>query len=218
MTSVTLSLYDLFSYILSGFLSVLIWYCRDILDIRTIINQLFIRLDFIPLLIVSITICYLVGQVISILSSLIIEKWVCSKSEHYKNRWTLENILGIPFAIELQSKFKRLVHVDYNSKCNFRYLICYVQENCPNVYSTAFIFLSFYGMARNIALIGVFEVIIQIAIIIEDFKCMTFLLFLCEAVLTVIFFIGYIKFRTYFTSQIYHGFMLEKNEGNIQNV
>jgi hypothetical protein len=210
MIGITFTLYDVFSYALPGFLTVCMLFFHDFWNVGSSIAQFYMQTDLLPFMIIALIVSYLIGQILSVISSLIIEKGICSKSKYYRDTWSFENILGDQLAKEAHNKFKQIVNVDYLPKQNLRYIICYVQENFPNVYSTAFIFLTFYGMARNIVLVGMLELIIQAVSMFNTYKPQKLLLFFCELVIILILFNGYVKFRTYFTSQIYHGFMLEE--------
>lgn len=213
MAGITFSLYDVFSYVAPGFIFLGVLVFRNILGFGSIVIRFYHELEFLPFLIVTIICCYLLGHLLSIISAATIENRICKKLKWCDGKFSLETVLGHQLEEQLKNKFKEITHADYMPKCNLRYIICYIQENSPSVYSTAFVFLTFYGMARSMVLVCLCEAFFQlISIIVSDCTCSKLLTFLFELFVSYLFFVGYVKFRTYFHSQIYHGFLLKGKE------
>jgi hypothetical protein len=136
------TIYDLLGYIVPGFLSLFIIYmwCKN-LDINWI-TTLNTTTSTTPFYILIFILAYVTGQVVSSLSSFIFEsrisKWISDKVYRKDNSQHNEKCLAI-FGKEYD-------------KCEKQILIAYCQKNSPVVYETAFIFLTIYGLSRNISI------------------------------------------------------------------
>ena len=84
-----------------------------------------------------------------------------------------------------------------------RYLVAYIEKNEENIYSTAFVFLTFYGLGRNLVLIS-FIVLVT--------SCCNVYLLLISAIAIIVFFLQFIIFRNYFENHIFSGFIMETKE------
>jgi hypothetical protein len=148
------------------------------------------------------------------LSSLVFEKWTLHKFKLFRENWDLQKILDNDNYIRLSEKYEKVFKLKANKdeKC-FRKCLVYVEAKQTSVYSTAFVFLSFYGMARSIALIMlVFAIWETIFIGIYSKKCEG----LIYGGLALLAFAGfmrqYLRFQRYFRQHILSGFLLPEKE------
>ncbi|HCO95457.1 MAG TPA: hypothetical protein DIU00_16160, partial [Phycisphaerales bacterium] len=89
---------------------------------------------------------YLVGHFISALSSLVLEKWMLNALKLFGKNLELRKILGNSAYNQLLKKYKVVFEHEANKDEKlFRNCLVYVESRQPSVYSTAFVFLSFYG-------------------------------------------------------------------------
>ena len=148
------TLYDLLGYFAPGLFSIFvifitylrIYKCNFIVALYSSIENISGFIIFI-LIITS----YIFGHAIASTSSALIEKGLIKIIKKLNESITLENILDNAHYELLCNKYLRL-GTQYNDK-NFRKIICFVQAKQASIYGTALIFLSFYGMARNFALV-----------------------------------------------------------------
>ena len=97
--------------------------------------------------------------------------------------------------------------MEFGSKFDIRkdkqYLVAYTEENHPNVYSTAFVFLTFLGLGRNMSLILFFMII---------FSSAEFIFKILLGILIIVFLLQFILFRVYFESHILSAYVLSENK------
>lgn len=160
---------------------------------------------------ILIILAYIFGHAIASFSSWIIEKKLVEKVKKLKSSVDIENILDDEHYNEFLSKYKNVFNVPYSNK-SIRRIICYVQSKQNLVYETALIFLSFYGMARNISLVCGICCFIELYFlwIKQGYIC---ILFTC-GLLTLIFIYEYIRFRKYYLDTILSGFLIPEIEIN----
>lgn len=156
-----------------------------------------------------IIIAYILGHAIASISSWIIEKKLVEKVKKLKFSIDIENILDDEHYSEFCLKYENVFHVPYNNK-SIRRVICYVQSKQNLVYETALIFLSFYGMARNISLVCGICCFIELYFlwIKQGHIC----ILLIYGLLTLIFIYEYIRFRKYYLDTILSGFLIPEKE------
>jgi hypothetical protein len=133
------TLYDLIGYILPGL--ILMIGINQIFSFEKISleNLLNIKMTL-PSVFILVALLYILGHVISSLSSVIFENYYIAmvsakiyKFDSTKYDERAIHLFGAPY-----------------SKCS-RIPIAFCQLKHPVIYETAFVFLSFYGMARNLA-------------------------------------------------------------------
>lgn len=97
--------------------------------------------------------------------------------------------------------------MEFGSKFDIRkdkqYLVAYTEENHPNVYSTAFVFLTFLGLGRNMSLI------LFLMIILSDRDVIFKILI---GVVIIVFLAQFILFKVYFESHILSAYVLSENK------
>ena len=97
--------------------------------------------------------------------------------------------------------------MEFGSKFDIRkdkqYLVAYTEENHPNVYSTAFVFLTFLGLGRNMSLI------LFLMIILSDRDVIFKILI---GVVIIVFLAQFILFKVYFESHILSAYILSENK------
>lgn len=149
ISEIKATFYDLVSYLLSGllFAFLLLVFLSHIME--GINLDLLIKGSAVNVTL-ALFASYLLGHALATVSSLIIEKWLLV-GKIKKNSIT-QRILSESLYDSFQDKYLSNFKCKYQEK-DFRLLICFVEAHQPNVYSTAFIFLSIYGMCRNVAFI-----------------------------------------------------------------
>lgn len=150
---------------------------------------------------------YVIGHITSSVSSYAIESWLKPDDKI---------LLGPAIYKEYASKVKELYQSEPDSKV-FRLCVCHVESKQPQVYNTAFVFLSFYGMSRNISFLlsafGIWEVLLLINAILHkktELIKTSFLWCIAAVVLATITFYTYRRFVKYFRQHIICGFILKE--------
>lgn len=202
--------YDFFGYLFPGMFIILFFrieYVRQEFDKEwsTIFNDMKDLNVYTFLILLGVA--YILGHLISTISSLLIEKLLVDKWGISKKSVTIKEIIPDDAYNKLEQKINEKinsVHVEEN----IRLLICYVESKCSSVYSTAFVFLSFYGMARNLSFIF-FGIFLYQQLLIFSTKTfnITSLLFL---IFGIVFFNEYTRFRKYFLTHIVNGFIIDE--------
>ena len=102
---------------------------------------------------ILLVLAYLLGHALSSLSSFLIETPVkgLPRLQDYHDA---EKVVGESQRLALAAKFEQQFGFPFH-KDEFDLCICYAESAAPVVYQTAFVFLSFYGMARNLTLVFV---------------------------------------------------------------
>ena len=96
----------------------------------------------------------------------------------------------------------------------FRLCVCFVEAYQNPVYSTALVFLTFYGMARNFALISFVYSVWEIINWIVKRQGSLCLFVLGSILVAVGFFIHYLRFYKYFKQHILNAFLLPNKAEN----
>lgn len=201
ISEIKATFYDLISYFFSGLLFLLILYITSFHYNKSDIDWNMIKEMGAPIITLILFICYIIGHLLSTLSSLVIEKWLLANKIK-----SLIPVRGQLYGLFLE-KFKETFKCDFDNN-DFRLVICYVESSQPNVYSTAFIFLSVYGMCRNFSLIFLFFSIIELTISMmnKNGQLLSFASLYC--LVGLIFLYGYFRFFKYFKQDIINGFIL----------
>lgn len=148
--SIRTTIYDIFGYLVPGFL--LISLCRiapltHIKDIPQAFSQPTTIINIFGFLVVS----YVLGHAVNACSKIIYEKWLFAKDFQYAKNWRarvtnetrLENLEA-----RSQTIFKMSLSELSNKELRIR-----CEEKLPQAYSTGFTYLSFYGMSRSLSLL-----------------------------------------------------------------
>jgi hypothetical protein len=212
--SIKTTIYDIFGYLLPGMLSIgciFVFYRQATEDVGLIDaftgNLCGVNVYSCAALV---GVGYLVGHFVSALSSLVLEKWMLHKLNLFGKSWDLIKILDNDTYQQLSKKYKEVFKLEANKDEKFfRNCLVYVEARQPAVYSTAFVFLSFYGMARGIALIAITSAIwafIYIGFYSKQCVCAVYV------ILALLAFAGfmrqYLRFQRYFRQHILSGFLL----------
>lgn len=202
------TIYDIFGYLIPGLLVLGIFYSSylnsvskfNLNAIITFINTLTAK-GFTILFFIS----YFLGHALSTLSSFIVEKKIVFK---YFYKFIYANgILSNGLYNNLITKYQRVFNNNYSDK-DFRLIICFVESKQPAIYSTAFVFLSFYGMARSLGFvlsIGLLWELYNFLILSHKDSIWFGIVYL---VLGIVFYLQYYKFIRYYREQIFMGFIL----------
>lgn len=205
------TIYDYFGYLLPGAILIILGYSswlHSIGDINIYTNILDMIHNFnVVEIFILICTCYFLGQALSSISSFLIEKIIFPKLKVVNSRFTLEKILSSSKRAAFLDKYESKFLYKYNDK-DFRTVICYVESFQPQVYSTAFVFLTIYGMARSIALEMTFLFIWEVSNIIIFHMLSSINYAFCYFILMLAFYYQYYKFYRYFKDQIISGFLL----------
>lgn len=160
---------------------------------------------------IVIVLAYILGHAIATLSSWIIEKRLMEKNNKLRKFTDTKEILGNEHYITLCKKYTRIFNAQYNRK-DIRKIICYVQSKESSVYETAQIFLAFYGMARNLALVFALFSLVEIGLLLGLCGIGKIYILLMYLVLCIVFLFEYIRFRKYFTDTILSGFLIPEKD------
>jgi hypothetical protein len=204
------TLYDIISYTFCGAISLILF--RVVIEIKDIIlpdsdfSKYLLKLISLDDVISFIVVSYFIGKIISALSSIIFEKIILGQlfKKFYKLDKVDSHISGKLFET-FRKKFIKLYQSDYSEK-HWRLITTYVEENRSAAYSTAFTFLSYYGMSRNFMLIFLVTLLflINTHLFIAAFAFVLFLVEIYE----------YHRFRKYFHQQIIFAFLTDKEISN----
>jgi len=210
-SGIKISIYDFFSYFISGVMFIIciilsIYFTNNNLKIpfREILgDELLLIIPNWYLIIFVVITTYVFGIIISTLSSIIIENLIM-KIPFLKNINSMNNIISEKLFILVCKKAKKDFDIDFSEKY-LRLIITYIEKHSINAYNTALVFLTIYGMNRNLCIIffpiGIITLIINI--IQQDNVLFAFVLI----GLSVLTFIGYIRFMKYFISQILSAYL-----------
>lgn len=195
------TIYDIFGYLMPGML-LLYYIIFKFVDRKTIaeIKGIGINIEL-EKIVIFLVLSYFFGHAISIMAEFLIEK-----NLYYKLRFNPEKTLPIHVYDSFKKKFKEIFGCDLSRKLeekDMRYLVAYIEKNEENIYSTAFVFLTFYGLGRNLVLIS-FIVLVT--------SCCNVYLLLISAIAITVFFLQFIIFRNYFEHHIFSGFIIETKE------
>lgn len=115
---------------------------------------------------------------------------------------------GVSFDL-FKQKFNQMFNIEF-SEYHIRILICYVENEKPNLYSTAFYYLSFYGMSRTLFIILALFALVEIAMLILVNPCMilTLAFIIVSLLLAALSHYQYIRFVKYFLEQIVYAFLI----------
>lgn len=203
INSVKGTLYDLLGYFAPGLIALtgvtfIVLRAKNIADpwslVVSVVKDLTAEEVF-----VLIVFAYILGHAIASVSSWSIEKNLIKKKIDVKQ------IVGESHYVHICEKFDKLFSAQYGSKSD-RKVICYVQAKQPAIYETALVFLSFYGMARNLTLVFGFFALAEIFFIHFNIGSITVLVI--QTVLCLVFLYEYFRFRKYFIDTIFSGFLI----------
>lgn len=205
------TLYDLFGYVLPGALSVAIvaraWViifssqeCGNILRMAGKMNPY----TLMGLLGLS----YVMGHFVSALSSRIIEKGLCKWSDKLASQTRLTTVLQ-PLYGKLEDSYRKHFETDLDDR-SMGIITTVVEEEMPRAYSTAFVFLSIYGMARSLSLVFLFGAIVEVILACAGKGY--FLIAIGLVAPVAVFFLHYIKFRRHFIAQVCNAYLVNRCE------
>ena len=150
---------------------------------------------------------YILGHPLSTISSLLFEKNLVLRVPHLRDGLRVESLLTHDMYQYFKRKFKDIFDSEF-SENDFRACICYTEAYQPQIYSTALVFLTFYGMSRTLAfscLAGFLWVTAKM-LILKAYVMLSLCLLLLLA--TVVLFYEYYRFFKYFKSEIAFGFVV----------
>ena len=153
---IKITLYDFFGYILPGFAII----CFSFIAIEhsngnsNAISQFFyvLKSQSITIILFITWFAYWIGHAFSSISSYLLGKLLIENVKFFTEKVSIKSILSDQLYLKFQSKFEEEFGSHYTEK-DYRYIVCYVESSHPAVYSTAFVFLTFYGMARSSCLV-----------------------------------------------------------------
>jgi hypothetical protein len=204
------TIYDIVGYMIPGFGFFLAGYLGYSHSIRVEFTFDSIFADISSLtgskIILLAILAYLIGHLLSTVSSLIIEGMIL-KIPLFKKFKDDKEILGPKMHGIFSEKFQKTFGFD-SDPAQFGVCICHVESKQPAIYSTALIFLSFYGMARNLTLIFILYSIWELLNWLGFKNSQSFGYFLVSLTLGVIAFYHYLRFLKYFKQRILTGFVI----------
>lgn len=215
--------YDIFGYALPGIISFVLLGIAYIQINDYSIAEAILFIGGLPSIVslIIFAFAYVCGHMVSTTSSYLIEKrllpLLCSvKLRQYPGKE--KRNIPIPYqsfhddTIEiLNNKCISLFGLSF-SETNNRTMVAFVETHFPQVYSTAFMFLSFYGMARNFTLIFFSWSIIELIIAITDQQSFALQLSGLSFILVLISFYEYYRFCRYYVHEIAGGIISFKDQ------
>jgi hypothetical protein len=214
--------YDIFGYLIPGIISLTmlaISYCQLFsYDFKRVFAHIS-SISF-PVAVLLLIFAYCAGHLISSLSSYIVERKLLQfyfkiptirllpKIEIIRPNSTFP-FLTAQTASLLDTKCKTIFGSNIKD-IEFRLCITHVESNAPEIYSTAFVFLSFYGMARNMALLFIIWAMFEILCYKVTASHLAASLSGISLVFSIIFSYEYIRFYKYFIQEIIGGFITSK--------
>lgn len=196
------TLYDVLGYVIPGMLLILGMYImymkNDSNDYFSIVRQLADVKSSIAFGTGVILCSYVLGHAISSIGYLLFENRLVKRIFNYKiPRWFYkidERNEGEPH----KARFKELL--GDNADFSFRSVVAYSEENTKVAYDTAFVFLSIYGLSRNVAVVMILLLAAHYLIFKDMWNsAFYFAYFLCLLALLH----NYFRFRQYYIAQIY---------------
>lgn len=206
------TLYDFFGYFSPGILlitlgSVALLHSKGVEDYYSFFKNNIEKVTTIEIFVV-IFLAYILGHATAGISSFIIEKNIIKRIKRIDGSLCVNKILSVELYNVFEQKFQQTFNISYKENM-FRTVICYVQAKQTEIYQTAFVFLSFYGMARNFTLIFastfLWETYNALFLKVTGLGMYIALYF----ILMVTFGHEYYRFLKYFKNQIANGFLLE---------
>lgn len=196
------TLYDLLGYIIPGlFFLFALWLmyvnkdAGNLIDTIEKVKNEKLGWAFVGGVVVS---SYVIGHVMAAIGSFLFEnrfvKWIFSfgfPRWFYKVNEEKEGEV-------CEGRFRELL--GDKAVFSFRDVIAYSQENTKNAYETAFVFLSIYGLCRNISVAMLFLLTFHCTFVDDSWNtpfCVVFSIFLLAMLH------NYFRFRQYYIAQIY---------------
>lgn len=149
---------------------------------------------------------YLLGHLISAISSLVIDKPV-HRLSLFRNYQALEAITSRDAYQSLSARFEGIFGFPLGSS-DFRLCVCYAEATAPVVYQTAFVFLAFYGMARHVTFVLMLYAAWEAVNWLLSGSCIFALYAGVALVGALAFFYHYLRFLKYFKQHIVGAFLV----------
>lgn len=202
-SSIKASVYDFFGYFIPGLVFSIVLSLECYLNKAWTIGQITTVVKDSNALFVGILIifAYFVGHVMNAFSSLMYEKVFLNK------RNKLENIMD-PFSSKKVGEIFKNEYKHAFSASNARLLVCCAEENTPNAYSTALVFLTMYGMARSASFVFLAAAAFRFAWMVGSASFQYWYIELAYIVLAVVLYYQYARFVRYFNRHIVSCFIL----------
>lgn len=158
---------------------------------------------------------YFLGHLISSLSSLSYERLLIKNIPFLRRGHELSSLMSKGSSEIFKKGYSRLFKAEYTEK-DFRNCICHVEHFRPVNHSTAFVFLSFYGMARNFSFAFFISFLLELSasLYLHSFKPL--LISLIFLILTGVMFDEYYRFVRYFKNHIYSAFIGSMNDNDLK--
>ncbi len=213
------NIYDLFSYLSNGFiLSVVIYFLyfgkKNIIEAT--IEKLTLSVSVILLVIVS----YIIGHLISMLSSSFFEKIIIKNllgypsSNFFSEKQIRFKAVRIIFGVyfykasyskvlkdKIKNKYKEIFILDFRNSENFNLCFHYVKEKSLVTYNRLLTFISIYGFCRNLS---INFLIIAVILLANSY----FLFGLITIIFSYLFFLRYLKFFRQYGDEVYKTFIV----------
>jgi len=201
------TIYDLLGYFIPGFVSIVlvILLILQLYPIENISEQVktlssLINIYYAILLVVF---SYILGFLFSGLSNIYFDRLF----PFLKRKLTLDKILDNDSFKIVTDKFDKLFNTKLTDS-NFLLLICYVESERPDNYSTALYYLSYYGMSRTLFFLFSLMSLVELSLLFFTNPVSTVLYLLLSLFLSLIFLFQFIRFVKYYKKQIAFSFTL----------
>jgi hypothetical protein len=189
------TLYDIIGYVIPGFLFLLFIYIfKNNLDLKWLLSLKKVDISA-PYIVVIFILTYVSGHIVSSFSSFIFEGYI--------SKWITNKLFPKPQNSIYDIKTQSLFGKPFND-CDQRSIITYCQEKHPIVYETAFVFLTIYGLSRNVA--ATFIVLSSFSIYKYGICSIESLIIISSTILLIR---NYYRFKVNFTKQINSSLLLD---------
>ncbi|WP_459907195.1 hypothetical protein [Desulfotomaculum defluvii] len=205
------TIYDIFGYLVPGIILLGLGFVsyehsKGVFDVYPVFQDFIGKLDT-KTLVFLLLIAYFLGHAISTISSLVIEKNIVFRFQKLSTRLEPANLLTEGLFSRFNNKFQQLYGTTFQTK-DFRAILCYIEEYRPAVYSTVFVFMAFYGMARSIAFV-LSSLFLWELINLRYFSNEKIWLYaIIYFISSLVFHYQYFRFLRYFREHAYNGFIV----------
>lgn len=225
---ISFSRYDYFGLILPGLLliSTILFYIPKGFYIALVaMLESYKDLKFVFIFLIGINLIffsYLLGTVTSGIGSWLIEGYVIKEKLKYPSynlfnktdsKWfkNYRKTYSTTFIDQFDKVFKSY-YKDIPFEGDDKFIVCftYVKEKCPITYSRLSIFLSIYGLYRNLTICFIIIGAILIVYLILSFNLFIIVLIILSFIFSILCFFRYLKFFRIFSDEIFRSFYMDQ--------
>ncbi len=213
LSELKFSMYDFMAYFLSGAVFTLAFfiarahYAGEPVDPNAIL--VWLKAINATTVLLVILLLYVLGHVIATLSSFFIENLLVTRFLD-KLHADPAHAVSKNTAASFREKFKTVFGFEFENE-DFRLVESYTQEYTPAGYSTAFVFLCVYGMARNLSFNFLLFTLCELLISIVSRNAVPLSFAGIYLFIGIVLFVHFIRFNKHFLNQIISSFLCAGN-------